>query len=172
MPTLPRPSRALGACVLVLAAAACGPSDTNRNGTIDGDAAARIDSAGAMSGTGTAAGGTLADANTAAQIDSVAQAARTGLVSLSPAVAVPLIRSLEEKLDASEDEALDDIADELEKLREELDGDKIEPPEIANILERLGPQVERVAARGGAAEGSLREIARALTAAVPTLRGR
>lgn len=156
------------ACALVLLAA-CGPRDETAARTGD-TLSLRTDSAGGANAA-TATGGTLADANTAAQIDSLAAAASNGITSLSPAVAVPLIRSLEEKLDASEDAALDDIADELEKLREELDGSKIEPPEIANILERLGPKVQQVAARGGAAQGSLETIARALTAAVPTLRG-
>jgi hypothetical protein len=161
-----RLARAPLACALAVLAACGGRDETAARA---GDTLSlRVDSAG---GSSTAVGGSLADASTVAQIDSVATAANNGLTSLSPAVAVPLIRSLEEKLDASEDAALDDIADELEKLREELDGSKIEPPEIANILERLGPKVQQVAARGGAAQGSLETIARALTAAVPTLRG-
>lgn len=157
-------ARAPLACALAVLAA-CGGRDETAARTGD-TLSLRADSAAGRTGAGS-----LADASTVAQIDSVATAANAGLTSLSPAVAVPLIRSLEEKLDASEDPALDDIADELEKLREELDGSKIEPPEIANILERLGPKVQQVAARGGAAQGSLETIARALTAAVPTLRG-
>lgn len=160
-----RLARAPLACALALLAA-CGGRDETAARTGD-TLTLRVDSAG-----GSTAAGSLADASTTAQLDSIATAANGGgLTSLAPAVAVPLIRSLEEKLDATEDAALDDIADELEKLREELDGSKIEPPEIANILERLGPKVQQVAARGGAAQGSLESIARALTAAVPTLRG-
>ncbi|MGZ8413085.1 MAG: hypothetical protein ACXW05_10150, partial [Gemmatirosa sp.] len=61
------------------------------------------DSAGMMApGTATAGTpGSLSDASTVAQLDSVATAARSGLTSLAPAIAVPLIQSLEDKLDAS-----------------------------------------------------------------------
>lgn len=151
-------------------ASACGGSDDAATDSLAG----RTDSMGATTGTtGTAAAtgaGSLADPGTVAQIDSIATAASGGLTAIPVAVAVPLIRSLEQKLDASEDEALDDIADELEKLREELDGD-INGGEVANILERLGPKVAAVAPRAGAAGAQLTAIANALTAAVPTLRG-
>lgn len=115
--------------------------------------------------------GSLADPSTTAQIDSIATAASGGLTSIAPAIAVPLIRSLEQKLDATEDPALDDIADELEKLREELEGGDINGGDIASILERLGPKVQAVAPRAGAAQSQLTAIANALTSAVPTLRG-
>jgi hypothetical protein len=91
-------------------------------------------------GTASGSNATLADANTSAQLDSVVTAARGGLTSLSPAVAVPLIRSLEDKLDNSNDPALTDIAKDLEKLREELDGGQVNGGDVASILERLGPR--------------------------------
>lgn len=160
------------ACSFALVTA-CGDRDTAA--TTD-TLAARADSMGTMSPgmsgttTGTAAG-TLADPSTAAQIDSVATAASGGLTAIPASLAVSLIRSLEQKLDATEDPALDDIADELEKLREELDGD-INGGDVASILERLGPKVQAVAPRAGAAQGQLTAIANALTAAVPTLRAK
>ena len=142
---------------------ACGGGD---NATAD-SLAAGMDSMAAAP----AMAGSLGDPSTAAQIDSIATAASGGLTSIPAAVAVPLIRSLEQKLDATEDPALDDIADELEKLREELDGGDINGGDIANILERLGPKVQAVAPRAGAAQAQLTAIANALTSAVPTLRG-
>lgn len=147
---------------------ACGEKEAATTDTMS----MRTDSMAATPGMAapTTGAGSLADPSTAAQIDSIATAAGGGLTAIPPALAVSLIRSLEQKLDATEDPALDDIADELEKLREELGGD-INGGDVANILERLGPKVQAVAPRAGAAQAQLTAIASALTAAVPTLRG-
>lgn len=122
-------------------------------------------------GTGAGSSAMLSDANTGAQIDSVVTAGRSGLTSLAPAVAVPLIRSLEDKLDNSNDPALTDIAKDLEKLREELEDDTPDGPDIASILERLGPKVTNAAGNAGAMAGTLRELGQQLTQAATQLRG-
>ena len=125
-----------------------------------------------MMAPGTAAGtnASLADANTSAQLDSVVTAGRSGLTSLAPAVAVPLIRSLEDKLDNSNDPALTDIAKDLEKLREELAEGTVDGGDVSEILERLGPKVTKVAANGGAAAGTLRTLGGQLTTAARALK--
>jgi hypothetical protein len=171
--------RASLTCAVALFAAACGGNDAGENtiatdttatGTATGTVAG--DSAGMMA-PGTAAGTTasLSDPSTTAQLDSVATAARAGLTSLAPAVAVPLIQSIEDKLDNSNDPALTDIAKDLEKLREELADDTVDGPDVASILERLGPKVTNVASRGGAAQSTLSAIGSELTKAATQLRG-
>jgi hypothetical protein len=171
---------------LALATLACGG---NRDASATADSAGTAMAAGAdtaagrmsagvngdtgMMAPGTAGGtnNSLADASTSAQLDSVATAARSGLTSLSPAVAVPLIRSLEDKLDNSNDPALTDIAKDLEKLREELDGGQVDGGDVASILERLGPKVTNAAGKAGAASGTVRTIGEQLTRAAKQLRG-
>ena len=167
---------------LALAAlAACGGGETASTTTTTDTgmgAGATTSAAGATTGDsgmmapGTAAGtgASLADASTTAQLDSVATAARTGLTSLAPSVAVPLIQSLEDKLDNSNDPALTDIAKDLEKLREELGAGTVDGGDVSEILERLGPKVTNVAANAGAASGTLRTIGEQLSAAAKTLK--
>lgn len=147
---------------------------TTSTGTVAGDSMASAapmtgDSATMAPGTAAGTNASLADANTSAQLDSVNTAARSGLTSLSPAVAIPLIRSLEDKLDNSNDPALTDIAKDLEKLREELDDDTVDGKDVGEILGRLGPKVTNVAGNAGAASGTLRSIGEQLTAAARQL---
>lgn len=172
--TITRRTLAVAAVALL---AACGGSDDAREGTdtavmggaVTGDTAAA--GAGTMApGMATTTGASLADASTSAQLDSVSTAAKGGLTKLAPAVAIPLIQSLEDKLDNSNDPALTDIAKDLEKLREELDDDTIDGKEVGNILERLGPKVTAVADKGGAASGTLRGIGTELTSAARMLK--
>jgi hypothetical protein len=150
--------RASAACVLVLAVTACSKAE---------DGAATVDTAAA-----TAAGTTasLADASTGPQLDSIATAAKGGLTSLPAAVAVPLIQSLEDKLDNSNDPALTDIAKDLEKLREELSDDTVDGGDVSEILGRLGPKVTAVAGKGGPASGTLTAIGAELTKAGASLK--
>ena len=118
------------------------------------------------------AGGSLADPSTTAQLDSVQNAARSGLTSLPVATAVPLIRSLEQKLRASTDADLRDIGDELGELAEELGKSPVDGREIGETLSELGPKVTRVASKGGAAQSTLTAIGSELTRAGTQLRGR
>jgi hypothetical protein len=178
--------RSTCAAAAVLALAACGGGDRNAADTAamgmgaSGAAAGTVapapgDSAGAMApGTGAATTASLSDASTTSQLDSVATAARSGLTSLAPAVAVPLIRSLEDKLDNSNDPALTDIAKDLEKLREELDdaSGNVNGGDVAEILARLGPKVTNVASKAGPAQSTVSAIGSELTKAATQLRGK
>ena len=169
--------RASAACAIVVAVAACSKANDTAATTDTGmattpSAAVTGDSADVMA-PGTAAGTTasLSDPSTGAQLDSVATAAKGGLTSLAPSVAVPLIQSIEDKLDNSNDPALTDIAKDLEKLREELSDDTISGADVASILERLGPKVTTVAANAGPAQSTLQAIGSELSRAATQLRG-
>ena len=171
-PRLPRTQRprTLAGALFLGSLLACSQQERNVSDATRDSANAgveRVDSMAARS----AGELTLADPATGAQLDSVATAARGGLLSVSPAVAVPLIRTFEQKLDNSDDAQLDEIADELEKLREELDGTKLEPQEIASVLERLGPKVRAVAPKAGGAQGTVSAIGDAIVTAAQQLRG-
>ena len=177
-----------GACAAAaFALVACGGGDRNAADSAamaagaTGAAAGTVapapapgDSAGVIApGTGAVSStASLSDASTTAELDSVATAAKSGLTKLAPAVAVPLIRSLENKLDNSNDPELTDIAKDLEKLREELDdaSGSVNGGDVANILERLGPKVTKVAPKAGAASSTLQAIGTELTNAAKSLR--
>jgi len=159
----------VGLAVGAATIAACGGADDNAADRT----AERADTTAAPAATtdtgllapGSAAGATasLADASTAAQIDSTLTAAERGLTSLAPSAAVTLIRSLEEKLDNSNDPELTDIAKDLEKLREELGDDTVDGEDVGEILKRLGPKVTKAAPKAGAASDQLTRLGRALT---------
>lgn len=146
-------------CALALTLAACG-----------GDAA-ETDTAGAMMDTGMMAPAPMAgDTNMAggdmlvADTDSVIAGAQTsgGITSIPPAVAVPIIQRIEDALDATNVEALDEIATDLESLREELGGD-INGADVSAILVRLGEKVTAYAPQSGAAQERLTTLGNALT---------
>ena len=168
MHTTSRPAATL---LLALAAltplAACGGRD------------AAADSAAAMSpaatdtgvmapGTAAGSGAMMSDPATGPQFDSLTVAARGGVMAMK--AAVPLIQRLEDKLDNSNDPALTDIAKDFEKLREELADDTPDAPDIANILERVGPKLTTAAANAGPTAGSLRELGQQLGQAATQLR--
>jgi hypothetical protein len=173
-----RPRTLVLACGVVALTACGGSADqtaaaNSESASVASSASGTGDSAGMMApGTAAATNASLSDPSTGAQLDSVATAARGGLTSLAPAAAVPLIRSLEDKLDNSNDPALTDIAKDLEKLREELEGGgQVNGGDVAEILGRLGPKVTTVASKGGAAQGTLQAIGSELTKAATQLRG-
>ena len=150
-------------CALALTLAACG-----------GDAA-ETDTAGAMMDTGmmapapmagdTMAGGAAAGGEQlVADVDSVIAGAQTsgGITSIPPAVAVPIIQRIEDALDATNVEPLDEIATDLEALREELGGD-VNGADVSAILVRLGEKVTAYAPQSGAAQERLTTLGNALT---------
>lgn len=147
-------------CALALTLAACG-----------GDAA-ETDTAGAMMDTGMMAPAPMAADTGAmvggdmlvADVDSVIAGAQTpgGITSLPPAVAVPIIQRIEDALDATNVEALDEIATDLEALREELGGD-VNAGEVSAILVRLGEKVTAYAPQAGIAQERLTTLGGALT---------
>lgn len=115
----------------------------------------------------------LSDANTTAQLDSVSAAARSGLTTLAPSVAIPLIQSFETKLRNANNPALTDIAGDLEDLRGELDDPTIDGKDVGGILSRIGPKVTNLAGQAGvgAAAGTLRTLGTQLTDAGRQLEG-
>jgi len=168
-----RPLPFLGCALVIGLAGACGGGDAG-----DADSIAAADSAAmaapvapadtmAMPPAAGDTAGTLA-----ADVDTVAAAAERGLTSLAPAVAIPIIQRIEDALDATNVEALDEMATDLESLREELDDDTIDGSEVGNILTRLGGKVtayapnapEAVRAKLTTLGASLTRQGRALTA--------
>lgn len=147
-------------CALALTLAACG-----------GDAA-ETDTAGAMTDTGTMApapmaGDTMAMAGgdqLVADTDSVIAGAQApgGITSIPPAVAIPIIQRIEDALDATNVEPLDEIATDLESLREELAGD-VNAADVSAILVRLGEKVTAYAPQAGVAQERLTTLGGALT---------
>lgn len=110
--------------------------------------------------------GTAADTGLVAQLDSVNTAAKAGLTKLPASVAVPLIQSIETKLQASGRPALRSIARDLTALRTELGAATVSGPRVGAILRRVGPKVTTAAAtQSGMVRTTLREIGRELTAA-------
>ena len=156
-------------CTLALTLAACGGGD------------AEMDTAGAMMDTGMMApapmaGDTMAMAGgdqLVADTDSVIAGAQSsgGITSIPPAVAVPIIQRIEDALDATNVEPLDEIATDLEALREELGGD-VNGGEIGTILVRLGDRVTAYAPQApAAAQERLRTLGSALTTQGRSLTG-
>jgi hypothetical protein len=166
---------------VVALAAACGGEKTATTDTtaslnpLPSPTGAAAESASAVGGgtggvTSEAGAGSLGDPNTVAQLDSVNTAAKAGLTNLPVAVAVPLIRSFEGKLKGSNDAALRDIGDELDDVREALEKNPVDRGELAEALGELGPKVTKAAAKGGAAQATLRSIGAELTKAATALR--
>lgn len=194
MPTL-RPTAAL-ACLL--AATACGGrnADTDSAGArpdsvaatptagapATAGVAAGAQATGATSGNGAPAGTpaaapalSLASPATKSQLASVDAAAKAGLTTMPPAVAVPLLRSLADKLVATNDTTLLSISRDLDELRSTLEptpgNGGVNGHHVASILMRVGPKVTAVADRGGEAAGTLRSIGSELTAAAKRIEG-
>ena len=155
MLALSRP-RALGAALL-LAAAACA-------GNADSEAALRADTGTAVAGQANAPVSTpqanpvvpgadrpgatapVSDAVTMAEVDTVIITASRGLTAIPANIAIPLLERLEKRLDATNVEPLDQIATELEELREELGKTPIDGRRVGTILLDVG---NRTSAVGG-----------------------
>jgi predicted regulator of Ras-like GTPase activity (Roadblock/LC7/MglB family) len=106
-----------------------------------------------------------------AQLDSVNGAAKAGLTSLPATVAVPLLRSLETKLQGTRNASLRSIARDLAALRGELEQSEVSGARVGTILRRVGPKVTTVArSQSGATRATLQSIGRELTAAGRQLR--
>ena len=108
--------------------------------------------------------GAAAASTLLADVDSVVAGAQSpgGLTSIAPAVAIPMIQRIEDALDATNVEPLDEIATDLESLREELAGD-VNAGDVSEILVRLGEKVTAYAPQAGAASGTLTTLGGALT---------
>jgi hypothetical protein len=128
--------------------------------------------AGAATGPAAGSTGTLADASTVAQVESVYTAVRNDVSTFPVPAAVGLIRSLEGKLNASDDGDLKDIGAHLGQLREELGQTPVNGREVGEHLSELAPRVAKVAAKGGPAGAQLNTIADGLTRAGRALQGK
>ena len=148
-------------CALALTLAACGgdAAETDTAAMMDtGMMAPAPATADPMAG---AAGGEML----VADVDTVIAGAQAqgGLTSIPPAVAVPIIQRIEDALDATNVEPLDQVAADLEALREELGGDA-NGAEIGAILVRMGERVTAYAPQApAAAQERLTTLGNALT---------
>ena len=183
MPALARP-RLLGAALLAAVAACAGNTDQ--------EVALRADTGTATAGQanspvstpqanpvvpgGDRPGATAAvsDSVTLAQVDTVIITASRGLTAIPANIAVPLIQRLEDRLDATDVEPLDQIATEMEELREELATTPIDGRRVGTILLDLGNRTNAVGGNAqiaGAMAPRLTELGDLLTAAGRQLGG-
>jgi hypothetical protein len=86
----------------------------------------------------------LSDPKTIAEVDTLIVAAARGITQIPTAIALPMIRRLEEHLDATNVEPLDQIASGLEELREELGKQQIDGNRVGRILIDLGNRTNAV----------------------------
>ena len=159
-----------GAALLTAAVTACSSGDGEATDTMTmatpstmpapGDSAAMPASGGE--------GGALV-----ANVDSVLTAANQsgGLTGIAPAVAVPLIQRIEDMLDATDSEPLDQMATDLERLREQLGATQINGAELGTTLSSLADKVNAYAPTApSAVQGPLQQLATALTEAAGRVR--
>ena len=106
--------------------------------------------AGAGTGVGAASTNNLNDPSTVTQLDAIISAAEGGLTSLSGSAAIAAIDPIREKLHNSGQPNLESIADDLDKLKDELDEDRIDGRRVGAILNTVGPKVTTAASAPGA----------------------
>lgn len=138
------------AAALLLGAAAC----TSEGGDATGEGA---DTSGAFvedaeeTGRDTAAmpaRGTASEAS----LDSTIALAESGLATVTPSAAVPLIQAWQQRLDEADNPALTSISEDLEQLKGELQASTIDGSAVGDILTRLGEKT--TAAAESAADSS------------------
>lgn len=105
----------------------------------------------------------------------VTQGEGQGLTAIPVATALPIIQRIEDQLDATDAEPLDEIATDLEKLREALGKSSVQGTEVAGILRGLGQKTTAVAGNAqvaGAAAPMLTRLGTLLTTSADKLGGR
>ena len=125
---------------------------------------------GTGTGVGAAATNNLNDPSTVTQVDAVISAAEGGLTSLPATAAIGAIDPIREKLHNSGNPALESIADDLDKLKDELDEDKIDGRKVGAILNTVGPKVTTASSTPGA-PAQLSRLGALLTSAGKSLGG-
>lgn len=151
-------------CALALTLAACG-GDAAETDTTMADTGMMAPAPMAADGATDSAAGGAGGEMLVADVDSVIAGAQTsgGITSIPPAIAVPIIQRIEDALDATNVEPLDEIATDLESLREELGGD-VNGADVSAILVRLGEKVTAYAPQApAAAQERLTTLGTALT---------
>lgn len=123
----------------------------------------------------TAAGDVVMEGTTlVGDVDRVANH-RGALTSMAPGVAVPLIRRIAERLHATDDDQLHDIAGGLDDLRKQLEQEDADGREIGETLRKLSEQVAQYANSNTREAQSVRprlaRISGALSAAAKSLAG-
>ena len=147
--------RLLPGATLLVAIAACG-------GNADTKAPIQTDTAAAVAGQANTPASTpqanpivpgaddpaakqpVSDPVTVAQIDSVITTAGRDITQIPANIAVPLIQRLEDRLDATNIEPLDQIASGLEELREELGKSPVDGKRVGTILIDVGNRTNAV----------------------------
>ena len=115
--------------------------------------------------------GGMDDGSLVARVDSVNTAAKSGLTSVPPAVAVGLIRGIETSLRGTRNGQLRSIAADLAALRVQLNRSTVNGRSVGTILARVGPKVTRVArTQSGPVATTLTELGEQLTTAGRSLR--
>ena len=141
---------------LVASVAACsgGDKDGADTTTVATTPAGTVTDTGATTGTGTGVGpaatNNLNDPSTVTQVDAIISAAESGLTSLSGSAAIAAIDPIREKLHNSGQPNLESIADDLDKLKDELDESRIDGRKVGAILNTIGPKVTTAASAPGA----------------------
>ena len=160
----------LAGAALLVATAACSSGDGETSDTMTMAAPstmpAPVDST-AMA-TAPDAGGALV-----ANVDSVLTAANAsgGLTGIAPAVAIPIIQRIEDMLDATDVEPLDQMATDLERLREQLGASTIDGAALGTTLASLAEKVNAYAPTApSAVQGPLQQVGAALTEAAGRVR--
>ena len=146
-------------------------ADTTGMGTAATPAGTVTDSGmntGTGTGVGAASANNLNDPSTVTQVDAIISAAEGGLTSLSGAAAIAAIDPIREKLHNSGQPNLESIADDLDKLKDELDEDKIDGAKVGALLNTVGPKVTTASAAPGA-PAQLSRLGTLLTNAGKTL---
>jgi hypothetical protein len=109
-----------------------------------------------------------------AQVDTVIITASRGLTAIPTNIAIPLIQRLEERLDDTDVEPLDQIADGLEDLREELEKQPVDGKRVGTILIDVGNRTSAVGASqqiAGAGGPKITQLGELLTEAGRQLGG-
>lgn len=159
------------------ASVACSKGETSTADTTGAMAtpAGTVTDSGVNTGTGTGVGAASAnnlnDPSTVTQVDAIVSAAEGGLTSLSGAAAIAAIDPIREKLHNSGQPNLESIADDLDKLKDELDEDKIDGAKVGALLGTVGPKVTTASSAPGA-PAQLSKLGTLLTNAGKTLGGK
>lgn len=155
-----------GTVLLSATVVACGGGDAEMSDTMTMTPPATV--APAPAADDPAMGGALV-----ANVDSVLTAANAsgGLTGIAPSVAVPIIQRIEDMLDATDNEQLDSVSDDLERLREQLGASTFDGAAVGTTLASLADKVNAYAPTAPAAvQGPLQQLGTALTDAAQRVR--
>ena len=169
-------STTLVAAALAASVVACSKGETadGTDTTAVATSAGTVTDSGVTTGAGTGVGpastNNLNDPSTVTQLDAIISAAEGGLTALPGAAAISAIDPIREKLHNSGQPNLESIADDLDKLKDELDEDKIDGKKVGGILNTIAPKVT-TAGSGAGAPPQLARLSTLLASAGKSLSG-